>query len=674
MLLTNRLKVSGSAYYVNSKARRTIAGGAASGVIRGLLSTAPTFDITNGQEDPVNQPDAYQLEDGTQRNAGGGRSGFDNPYWSINKNPHTDDVNRMIGYAQADYDLTSWLKATLRAGTDFSVENRQEVFSRGSLGYTPGIVNEYVINRRDINTDLILTATKDITPDLNLTALVGHNFYSYERRLQFSSGSGLTIPNFYSLLAGSSFTTNKTAIRRKLVAAYADVRLAYKNWLFLDVTGRNEFTSTLPRGNNAFFYPSFNAGFVFTDAFGLPSSVLSFGKLRGAFAQVGNDATPYSLTTTYNTSFVTSSIFLGGISFPFNSQTGLSLSDNAGNPDLKPEQTRTYEVGTELRFFGDRIGLDVVYYKSRSQQQILPITVPASSGFNSTVTNAGEITNEGVEVVLNAMPIAHRDFGWNVALNFHKNVNKVMQLAPGITNIPLIAIGSLAQSHLIPGAPYGALYGSRLLTDEQGNVLIDDTQVINGAPNANYGYPLRDPRQGIIGNPNPLWMAGLRNTFTYKSLSLAFLFDVKYKFDMFNGTRAQITAVGMAKETEERGQPKVFAGIKRTEGTPNDIPVAPDRSWYSSTLNINSPFVEDGTWLRLRELNLAYQLPVRALNQKVIHGAEVVLTGRNLLLFTRYSGADPDANSRGGASNGYGIDFHNTPGTRSYGFSLRVTL
>jgi hypothetical protein len=290
------------------------------------------------------------------------------------------------------------------------------------------------------------------------------------------------------------------------------------------------------------------------------------------------------------------------------------------------------------------------------------------------VTNAGEITNEGIELVLNATPVKRSAFSWDIALNFHKNVNTVTALAPGITNIPLIQIGSLAQSHLIAGAPYGSLFGSKFLTDENGNTLIDDRPTINGANNANYGYPIRDPKQGIIGNPNPLWVAGLRNTLNYKAFSLSFLFDVKYKFDMFNGTRAQITAVGMAKETEERGQDKVFSGIKQNEGTPNDIVVNPDRAWYSSTLNINSIFIEDGTWLRLRELNLAYQLPLRLINQKLIQSAEIVLTGRNLLLFTNYSGADPDANSRGGASNGFGIDFHNTPGTRSYGVSLRVTL
>jgi hypothetical protein len=331
-------------------------------------------------------------------------------------------------------------------------------------------------------------------------------------------------------------------------------------------------------------------------------------------------------------------------------------------------------VGTELRFFADKIGLDVVYYKSRSRNQILPITVPSSTGFNSTVTNAGEITNEGIELVLDATPVKRSAFSWDIVLNFHKNVNKVTALAPGITNIPLIQIGSLAQSHLIAGAPYGSLFGSKFLTDGNGNTLIDDRKTVNGANNANYGYPIRDPKQGIIGNPNPLWVAGLRNTLSYKAFSLSFLFDVKYKFDMFNGTRAQITAVGMAKETEERGQDKVFSGIKQNEGTANDIVVNPDRAWYSSTLNINSIFIEDGTWLRLRELNLAYQLPVRLINQKLIQSAELVLTGRNLLLFTNYSGADPDANSRGGASNGYGIDFHNTPGTRSYGVSLRVTL
>jgi TonB-linked SusC/RagA family outer membrane protein len=673
-LFGDKLRISGSASYINSEAHRSIAGGAASGVIRGLLSNGPTFDITNGLSNPSDNPDAYKFANGAQRNGGGGSLGFDNPYWSLNQNPHTDNVNRLLGYAQADYDLTSWLKATLRAGTDLSNENRQEVFSRGSLGFTPGVINEYAISRRDINTDFILTASKDLTSDLNLTVLVGHNFYQSERRVQFSSGNGLTIPDFYNLLAGSSFTTSKGTSNRKLVAAYADVRLSYKNWLFLDLTGRNEFTSTLPPKNNSFFYPSVNAGLVFTEAFGLKSRLLSFGKLRAAFAKVGNDASPYSLTTTYGTSSVVSSIFAGGIAFPFNNQVSLSLSDNAGNPNLKPEQTTTYELGTELKFLSDRIGLDVVYYKSISRNQILPVSVPSSTGFNSTVDNAGEITNEGLELMLNATPVEKKNFRWEVGLNFQRNVNMVTQLAPGLTNIPLIQIGTLASTRLIAGAPYGALFGSRLLTNEQGNVLIDDRESINGVKNANYGYPIRDPNLTQVGNPNPLWVAGLRNAITYRAFSLAFLWDTKYKFDIFNGTRAQIVAVGMGQETEQRGQSQVFSGVKRTEGTPNDIAVTPDRTWYSSTLNINSLYIEDGTWWRLREVTLTYQIPVKLLKKRLIQAAEIGFSGRNLLLFTQYSGADPDANARGGASNGFGIDFHNTPGTRSYGFNLKVTL
>lgn len=672
--VTPRLRVSASANYINSTARRTISGGAASGVIRGLLSTAPSFDITNGSADPSNDVTAYQLPNGAQRNGGGGVSGFDNPYWSINNNPHNDAVNRLIGFVQADYELTDWLRLTARAGTDFSSENRQEVFSRGSLGFTPGIVNELALDRRDINTDVILTATKALSSDLQLTVLAGHNFFDSNRQGQFSSGNGLTIPFFYNLLSASTFNTSKSITRRRLVAAYADVRLSYRNWLFLDVTGRNEFTSTLPPKSNSFFYPSANAAFVFSDALKLKNQVFSFGKVRASYAMVGNDASPYALNTTYGTSFVTSTIFLGGISFPFNNQVGLSQSNNAGNPLLKPEQTTTYEVGTEFRFFKNRIGFDVVYYNSTSRNQIVPITIPSSSGFTSSVTNAGVISNRGIEILIDATPVQRKNFNWDMAVNFSHNVNLVRELAPGISSIVLTSIGPLASSRLVPGAPYGALFGSKLVTNDKGQVLIDDARQVGGVANPNYGYPIRDPNQTLLGNPNPKFLAGLRNTFTHGALSLSLLMDVKYKFDLFNGTRAQLVQAGTALETEVRGQPRVFEGVKRTEGTLNDITVSPDRNWYNSTININSLFMEDGTWTRLRELNLTYALPFRFIKRFGLQATEIGFIGRNLILLTKYSGADPDANSRGGASNGYGIDFHNTPGTRSYGFSLRMTL
>ena len=672
--VTPRLRVSASANYINSTARRTVSGGAPSGVIRGLLSTAPSFDITNGSADPSNDLAAYQLPNGTQRSSGGGVTGFDNPYWSINNNPHSDAVNRLIGFVQADYELTDWLRLTARAGTDFSAEDRRDVFSRGSLGFTPGTVNEIALGRRDINTDIILTATKSLTPDLQLTVLAGHNFFDFNRQQQISSGIGLTIPFFYNLLSASTFNTSKSTTRRRLVAAYADVRLAYKNWLFLDLTGRNEFTSTLPPNSNSFFYPSVNAAFVFSDALKLQNNVFSFGKVRASYALVGNDAPPYSLNTPFGTSFVTSSIFAGGIQFPFNNQAGLSLSNNAGNPLLRPEQTTTYEVGTELRFFNNRIGLDAVYYNSTSRDQIIPITIPASSGFTTSVTNAGVITNRGVEILLDATPIKSKNIRWDMALNFTHNVNMVQELAPGVSSITLLSIGPLASSRLVPGAPYGALYGTKLFTDDKGNVLIDDTRQLNGVANQNYGYPIRDPNQTLLGDPNPKFIAGLRNSLTYKALTLSFLMDVKYKFDLFNGTRAQLAQTGTALETEVRGQPRIFDGVKRTEGTPNDITVNPGRNWYNSTVGINSLYMEDGTWARLRELNLTYTLPIRFIKRFGLQATEVGFTGRNLLLLTRYTGADPDANARGGASNGYGIDFHNTPGTRSYGFSLRLTL
>jgi hypothetical protein len=395
---------------------------------------------------------------------------------------------------------------------------------------------------------------------------------------------------------------------------------------------------------------------------------------------VGKDAGIYQLSTVFTGAGVTGNQTLsGGVAFPFRGQPGRTIGNTAGGGEnLRPEQNNTVEAGLELRFLRDRISLDVAYYSSVSKDQILPVNIPGSTGFTNTIINAGEVTNKGVEVLLTATPIQTSAFTWQVSANFSANRSKVVRLAPGLSNITLVSIGPLASTRIIPGQPYGVLWGGSFLEDGNGNLIIDDNPTVNGRPNPNYGFPVRNPQDGIIGDPNPDWIGGLRNTFSFKGFTLSGLLDVRYGSDVWNGTRAVMVQSGTAKETEERGQPKVFAGIKQNEGTPNDITVTPTQTWYQGNggpfSGNNKPFVEDGSWVRLRELTLSYALPGRILPKKFISSAEISLTGRNLLLLTDYSGADPETGLRGDVNGSLGVDYFTNPNTRSYGVNLRISL
>ncbi|MFO7257679.1 MAG: SusC/RagA family TonB-linked outer membrane protein [Bacteroidota bacterium] len=672
---SDRLHLMASINYFNTGSdNRMLPGGAPSGVMRGLINTPLNFDNSNGRANPSEDPLAYSFEDGTQRAYPGGNRGFDNPYWSLNKNPHSDDINRFVIVQESQYGLTDWLTATLRLGTDFSNERRKGAFSKGSIAFPAGVIVDYGFSRRDINTDLYLTANRQINPNLNITVVAGHNFFDYHRFNTVTRGNNLSIPDFYNISNASSVTADQSTFRKKLVAVYGDVQLNYKNWLFVEVAGRNEWTSTLPVGRNSFFYPSINAGLVLSEALDIPLNSLSHLKLRVSFAQVGNDAAPYSLDTYYSTTTIGGAAQGQEFTFPYRGLSGFSLDNSKVNPDLKPETITAYEGGVDAWFLNDRIGIEFTWYKSESRDQILPISIPTSTGFNGYITNAGLITNQGIEAVVSAALVRRESLRWDVSLNFAKNKSEVVELAEGLSQIGLWNTNNVTAS-IIAGYPFSVFYGTRLLTDDEGNVVIDDRATIGGSPNANYGFPMVDPDQTVIGDPNPLWNLGLRNSITYKSFTLSFLFDSRYKFDIYNSAHAQMVTNGVSKITEDRYDPFVFEGVKFSDGGINDIEVIKGERWYRSTIQYPELYVEkDLWWIRLRDVNLTWNVPKAWIQRFSLEGLSITLTGRNLFLSTNYSGQDPDVNLRGGYTNGYGADFFNYPTSKSVGARLQVTF
>lgn len=652
--VTEKIKVSGTTNFTNTRTNHAQRGSNLSAVMVGLLRCTPTFDLSNGSDDPANDPSAYMYPDGTQRNY---YSLYDNPYWSVNKNRSKSEVNRLIANSQAEAELFPWLTATYRLGIDYYTETRNSFFDNNSSDTPNGYVTLSTYNFSGINSDLLLTAKKDITEDLKLTATAGHNFYTTHTYLNSQRGDSLVLPNFYdisntSVTSGSDYITDYGT-----ASVFYDISIAYRNFFYLNTTGRKDWTSTLAKENNSFFYPSVSTSIIFSELLGLESgSKFSFGKLRLSYAEVGNDADVYLLENYYTA-------ITGGI----NGQTSFATQRTIGNRDLEPEKTISYEGGLDIRFFNNRAGLDFSIYKSQSVGQIVEVPVTYSTGYDHMVMNAGTITNKGIEAILNLTPIESDNFGWRVSVNFTRNRNMVEVLPEGVPVLDFETTGvSSTRSLAIEKQAYGVLFGSRYLRNEDGKVLVDDN-----------GYPLVDAIAGVIGDPNHDYTMGISTNFTFfKNLSLYALFEVKQGGVLFNGTRNVMNYMGTSKQTENREEDYIFPGINVNTGLPNDVPVKRDFLYYSkqgTLAGLSEAGIEDASLIRLREVSLRYSLPSEFLSKTFIKRAELGVSGRNLWLRTKYSGIDPETNLSG-TSNSLGRDYFNMPNTMGATIDLRVSF
>lgn len=670
--ITRDFKISGTASYIASGGTRIQQGSNTSGVMLGLGRTPPTFDNTAG----------YIFSDSTQRSYRGG-GGYDNPFWTANKNLFTDDVNRLIGNVQFDYLFTDWFSAMYRLGGDFWSDRRKQHFAIGSATASSGQVFNHQIYNRDINSDLILTFNKKLTPDLDATLLLGHNMFESSTQSVYVQGDGLIIPDFYHISNTAGQLIRESVGKLRRAAIYADIRLNYTDIYFLNATLRNEWSTTLPEANNSFMYYSLSGAVVFTEALNIADNdIMQFGKLRVNYAVVGKDAPIYYTTTTYSQGTYNDG-WTDGISFPFGGNVGYMQGDVIGSADLKPEKTSSFEIGADLRFFNNLFGVDVTYYDQTSEDQIFQVPIAGSTGYLSLVSNNGKITNNGIEVVLTATPINSNGFRWDAMLNWSKNTNKVEALAPGVENIDIGGFQG-ATIRAVVGSPYGTIFGHGWLRDKNGNIIIESDSANAAAEGRLVGYPIIDPKEKTFGTATPDWQMGFRNTFSYEGITISALLDIRKGGLMWNGTRGALVFFGTHKDTEIRGTTKVFTGVKGTligdsvvtTGVSNDANVVLDQKWLNEKdghgFGQNTEdFIEDTGWVRLRELSLSYQLPTSIIDDLPFSGIRVTYTGRNLWLSTDYTGVDPETSNMG-AHNAQGLDYFNMPNTRSHTFSLNV--
>ena len=612
----------------------------------------------------VNTLDPHKTEEGEHR-AWSSSPFRPNPFWGMREFERDDQQRRVQGFALARYNFTSQISLQARVGTDWYTLD--DTFSEPSA--TPwiqeGRITETTTRRREDNFNALFQIDQTLTEDVGVDATLGGNV-RYERNESVAAnGSEFVVPGLidFNNTAGAKQGGGYDFSEKQVNSLFGTAEFNFREYLYLELTARNDWSSTLPEENNSFFYPGVSSSFIFTEAFDLPE-VLSNGTVRASYAEVGGDTDPYQLSLTY------------GLAGSHPSRTGESVSRGViqGSQippfNLKPKQKETLEFGTNLQFVQGRFGLDLTWYRENSFNQILGVPVSNTSGFNSRLINAGNIRNQGVELQLNASLLQAPDYSWRMRANFTRNRNEVVELEEGVQTEVL---GRSRSRHTNiearPGEPYGEIVGPTFKRTESGEIIHNE----DGLPVIGESKP--------VGNQEEDWSAGWTNTLRWQNLSLEALLDVSWGGDIYSFTNAQAYSTGKHEDTlpgREQGY-VVGDGVKQvtnsngeTELVENDVPVDPEDYYGYVGSNFAEPFVYDASYVRLRQLRLSYTLPEVAIDALPgVSSAQFSLIGRNLwLLYDNVPNVDPSASYS--TQNDHGLEHASLPQTRTYGFDVRV--
>ncbi|MBN8856346.1 MAG: SusC/RagA family TonB-linked outer membrane protein [Sphingobacteriales bacterium] len=694
-VLSDKFNISGAVNFIRSANDKAQQGSNTSGVMLGLLRTPPTFDNSNGLKNPADNPASYLLSDGvTQRDYRGGL-GYDNPFWTVNRDIFHDDLIRTYGYAQANYQVFNWMTVSYKLGGDVYSQNDKNAYDIGSNAFAAGAVHlsNYLVQQ--YNSDLTVSMKHTFSDALTGSLLLGQNYFTFNNHTKLSHGTGLVLPNFLDMANATSYTTNELDSRKRTSAWYGEAHLTYQDMLFLTVTGRRETSSTLPAKNNSFFYPSVSLAWEFYKSGSSSEKALSYGKLRASFAQVGKDAPTQGLNT-YYTSATISDGFTNGLIFPIDGNAGYQLGSPVaviGNPNLKAEKTNSYELGADLGFLKGRVSLNATAYYSKSSDVILTVPIAYSTGFAAELLNAATITNKGLELTLNTTPVRTKDWRWDVNFNWARNVNLVKSLAAGVDKV-FIAGFNNGEIDAVAGQPFGVIFGSSYVrsnpADRNSPWLINDDKNDPG-----YGMPIVSQQNAALAKIDPDWTGSVVSNVSYRNFSLSVQVDVRHGGHIWNGTRGAMDYFGTGRETANRGQATTFKGLAghldangnvvHFEGTAevaksggqNQVVTAYNEYYWQ---NIGSSFVgpaeasvEGDGFVRVRQASLGYQLPAAALKKLHLKAVSITAYTNNPLLWTKYKGVDPET-SLAGPANGQGLDYFNNPGAKSYGLRLNLGL
>lgn len=640
---------------------------------RNLMALATTYDQKWLR-------DSYKDADGNYYDWNGRDVWNINPYWILNEMNNESGKDKFMASALVRYNVSQHLKVQVTGGADLNFFDFQEYAAPTSPGYELGHLQKSDFNNKMYNVE-VLAIYNNSYKKFDYGATIGGNIYKVDNKTQIITAKNMVMRDVIALQSFTSKEINEGTYRKQINSLYGAINLAYGNFVYLDATLRGDHSSTLPSGNNTYLYPSVSGSLLFSELFKISPSILTYGKVRASWAQVGSDTDPYQL----------------GLSYELSSKdySGYALAQISNgiipNFNLKPTKTNSTEVGFELKFLKNRIGLDFTYYTQNSRNQIMRLNTTGASGYNAMLVNAGEIENKGIEVVLNTRPVQIKDFSWDLNINFSKNSNKVKKLASGIKEFELESARWIdVKVAAVEGQDYGSILGRDYQRNEEGQVIIDATT----------GLPKVTEDLRVLGNASWKWTGGITTNLTYRSLSLSAIFDIKVGADIYSMSSRSAYQTGKDKatltgrdawyESEER---RLEAGLTEGKWTPtggyladgvievkdasgkvtyqpNTKYVDPEKYWAHIADKTPVPFIYDNSYVKVREITLAYRLPKQWI-QKVFDDVSVSFVARNpFIIYKNVPNIDPDSNYNNGS--GMGLEYGSLPSRRSYGFNVNV--
>ena len=647
--VTPSLRADLTMAYTNATNDQTLKGD--NGPLIGLM-VWPAFDDARN----------YKTAAGTRRRLTSFGSGeVDNPYFSVNNNTNNTKNNRLISNLGLIVTPVSWANVKANLGVD-SYTNETEIVRHpeSALGASyGGVLDQAADITRNINEQTLLNFnTYAITEAISISGFVGNQISDYKSTTDAFKGQDFLDPNFVSVNNTNLRIARTTISQRRLLSGFGSASIDYNKYLYLTVTGRNDWTSTIPKGRNSFFYPSISTSFIFSDAFPSVGRYMT-GKLRGAYAEVGKDARPYA--------------YKPSLEFKTTSGGGYGKGFTGPNLNLKPEFARSYEVGTELTFLQDRLGLDATFYRKQTKDQIVnDIRQSYATGYILFNLNGAVTRNQGLELTVRGTPVQTGPLSWDVIANFDRSRGRVLSLPNGLPEsyVSDTWLFGNVRNGTAPGLSTESLTGFFYLRNKDGKLLIDPTT----------GLPIRSSTFVDAGyDRHPDFTLGLTNSVRYNRFSVNVLLDFRKGGDVFNATEQYLTAHGLSMRTLDRTTPRVIDGVIRdgrensANPTVNNIVVLPSTQTSYYTGISEELFIEkDINWVRLKDVTVSYSLP-----ERLAKNASVFLTGSDLFLITNYSGLDPVVNGNSaavGGSGGAGIDYGNFPIPRTYTFGVRLAF
>jgi TonB-linked SusC/RagA family outer membrane protein len=576
---------------------------------------------------------------------------IDNPFLIAHEMTNSMNNYKTVGNLSATYDFSKKVNLMVRSGIDYSNEDRAQNRPFSTANFQKGYYKQQNLFNYEINTDALLSYKDQFSPSFTFTASVGANAMSRKYNAINASVDGLIIPGVYKLSNGISnplLSTN--ASNKKVHSVYGLATFAYQSKIFLDITGRNDWSSTLPVQNSSFFYPSVSSSFILNELFVLPNAI-SYAKLRLSAAQVGNDTDPYKTSKYYGTSD-----FAGSGSVP----------TTLHNVDFKPEITTSYEGGLEFNLFNGLVGMDATVYRSITKNQILDVPLDPTTGYSRAVLNSGAVRNKGIELVLNGRPV-NGTFSWNTMVTWARNYNEVLELAEGMEGKQDIGYGGNATLQARVGGTTGDIYGFGFVRSPEGKIVYNAS-----------GLPARPAEIQYIGNAYADWKAGFSNEFSYKNLKLSILLDGQYGGIIYSQTHHKMSEQGKLKHTLPGREEGFIIGdgvVLNADGTysANTRKVAPATYYsdYYRRANVESNSF-DASFLKLREARLEYQLPKSLITKLRVNQATIALYGRDLAMITNFPMFDPETAALNGSTILPGVEIGQMPSTRTFGMNLTL--